>query len=111
MDETVLCNASPASSIPEPHTPATAHCDPGGKLRAVPVNIVSTWPGVRLALRASISDAVPATYGAAKLVPISLAYVGAPGAILPSFDIEMIRSAITPSPPGAERLTRLPKFE
>jgi len=69
----VDCTASPASSMPVPQNPPMAQGDPAGKSRDVPCRIDSACPGVRFGLRASISDTVPETSGAAKLVPIARA--------------------------------------
>jgi len=52
------------------------------------VMIDITRPGVRFALRASISDTVPDTSGAAKLVPMPFTYAGPPGTVVPSLAVE-----------------------
>jgi hypothetical protein len=66
----VLWRAVPVSSAPVPQKPCE-HVDPAANSADVPCRIDRTRPAVRLGLRASISDTVPDTSGAEKLVPIA----------------------------------------
>ena len=99
--------AAAASMMPAPHVAVVHVASGNGRTEAV--KIFFTVAASSSGRRPTISEAMPLTIGAEKLVPASPTTVGEPGTVNPVFPSVLMRSP--ESPPGAAMATVLPKLE
>ncbi len=102
----VARSAAAASTIPAPQVLVVQLASGNG--RAEPASIPVTAAASSSGRNPVISETMPLTTGAARLVPWVPTTVGAAGTVVP---VLSSASKSLPSPPGAAMLTRLPKLE